>query len=129
VNGRALACCVALAGCSGLPSRASMVEEYAGRPIEEFRIVHLDNWEVVSKSKLVVHNGVNEAYLLTVWPNCDLRFVDVVGVTDTAGSVSKVEKVLADNQSCPISEIRRVDVRALEEDREALRRRQEKESD
>ena len=118
----ALLLLVVLGGCSQLPSRASMFEEYAGRPVDDFRIVHLDGWEVVSRNKLVLHNGVSESYLITTWASCDLRHVDVVGVTDTNGHVSKFEKVIAGNQRCPITDLRPVDMKAMSADREAMRK-------
>ncbi|MCB1625656.1 MAG: hypothetical protein KDI32_13770 [Pseudomonadales bacterium] len=92
--------------------------DYAGEPVKEFRSFRLDGWTPVARDKLVVWTGVNEAYLIKVWDSCrDLQFANHVGVTSTGNTVSTFEKVRVGRETCPISEIRPVDIRRMKADR------------
>jgi hypothetical protein len=94
--------------------------DYAGEPIDDFTTFGLDSWSAVSRTQLVVWDGVNRAYLLTVWDSCrDLKFANTIAVTSTSRTVSKFEKVVAEGDSCPIQEIRPIDVKQLKADRRA----------
>jgi len=113
------ACASGLArlGDDAFPLRYS---DYAGEPVERFTTFRLDGWTPVSRNSLVVWNGPNEAYLLKVWETCrDLQFADRIGVTSTTRSISKFEKVRVGRDSCPIEEIRRLDVQHYKADRAA----------
>jgi hypothetical protein len=94
------AAAVALTGCASTIGKmrgetaAQRYTEYAGEPIDRFTAFDINGWTPVSRNKLVVWTGVNDAYLLTVWDNCrDLQFADRVAVTQTGRSVSKFETV------------------------------------
>jgi hypothetical protein len=122
---------VLAAGCAGTGLRLRSDEaaqryiDYAGTPIERFTAFDLDSWTPVAKNKLVVWNGVNEAYLITVWDSCEnLLFANSVGVTSTGRTISKFEQVRVRRDRCPISEIRPVDVRQMKADRAAARAKQ-----
>ncbi len=117
-----LSVAVLLAACStGLTKRDAQplrYEDYAGSPIQSFRLVNLDSWEPVARNQLVLWNGPGEAYLVTVWKTCNsLLFANVVNVTSTSREVSTLEKVRVDRMDCPIESIRPVDVKAMREDR------------
>ena len=120
----------ALAGCAGAVTKATgeqaemRYRDYAGEPIDRFTAFSLDSWTAVSRNQLVVWTGINDAYLLTVWDHCDnLQFAERVAVKRTGSSVSKFDSVQVKDQRCPISEIRRVDVKQMKVDRAALRAR------
>ncbi len=94
--------------------------DYAGAPIDDFQIYNINGWTPVSRTELVIWSGVNDAYLLKVWDTCtNLLFADHVGVTDTANRVSKFEKVRVGRDTCPINEIRPIDVKRMKADRKA----------
>jgi hypothetical protein len=96
--------------------------DYAGPVIEDFHYFRLDGWEVVSRYELVVWTGLQEAYLLKVWENCqDLEFAFHVGFTSRFNHISRVDKVLVGRDRCPIVEIRRIDVPRLKADRAKAR--------
>ena len=94
--------------------------DYAGAPIEKFTSFHLDGWNPVSRNQLVVWNGPNEAYLIKVWDTCrDLMFAEGVGISSTVRTISRFEKVRVGRDTCPIDEIRPIDVKHLKADRAA----------
>ncbi len=94
--------------------------DYAGPPIESFTTFGLDGWNAISRDKLVVWDGVNKAYLLTVWDSCrDLQFAEHIAVTQTSRTVSTFEKVRVGDDICPIKEIRPIDVHQMKADRKA----------
>ena len=100
---------------------------YAGPPLQRFTwLGHLDSWEPLGQSDLVVFTTPSDAYLLKVWPPCDLRFAfngrgsEIIGVTSAGGTVSAgLDSVIERSSAvggrtiCPISEIRRVDYRRM----------------
>lgn len=95
---------------------------YAGEPIERFTAFDIDGWTPVDRNRVVLWTGVNEAFLVKVWDNCrDLQFADAIAVTRTASSVSRFESLRVGADRCPISEIRRVDVKQMRADRRAAR--------
>lgn len=97
--------------------------DYAGEPVEEIRAMRgVDGWTPVSRNQLVIWTGINEAWLLKVWDNCaDLNFANSISVTQTGRSISKFEKVIAGRDTCPIQEIRPIDVERMKADRKAAR--------
>lgn len=117
---------VALMGCAGGLTRLNGADpsqryvDYAGAPIERFTTFSMDGWTPVSRNRLVVWTGVNEAYLVTVWDTCrDLQFADRIGISSTTHTVSRAEHVIVGRDRCPISEIRPIDVRQMKADRAA----------
>ena len=106
--------------------RHTQYAAYAGPPIQQFTwLGHFDSWEPLGQSDLVVFTTPSDAYLLKVWPPCDLRFAfngrgsETIGVTSTGGTVSAgldsvIERSPAVGRTvCPISEIRKVDYRRM----------------
>jgi hypothetical protein len=84
----------------------------------------IDSWTPVSRDQLVIWTGINEAYLLRVWDTCpDLTFANSIQVTQTGYTINKFEKVIAGRDSCPILEIRPLDVKQLKADRKAAKDR------
>jgi hypothetical protein len=119
--------------------RRAQFAAYAGPPIQQFTwLGHFYSWDALSKDQLVVFTTPSDAYLLKVWPNCDLRFAsnsrgdETIGVTSTSGTVSAGLDSVIENSSavghqrCPISEIRKVDYRRMRADerREAQAKKQ-----
>lgn len=112
---------------SSLPrvSEESALQRYqshAGPPIERFTAFRFTGWTALSRDKLVVWTGVNEAWLLTVWNSCqDLQFAERIRLKRTGSSVTRSDMVIVGRDRCPISEIRQVDVRQMKADRAAER--------
>jgi len=122
---------VLLAGCASSThqsdeERRAQYAAYAGPPIQQFTwLGHFDSWEPLGQSDLVVFTSPSDAYLLKVWPPCDLRFAfdgrggETIGVTWTGGTVSaRLDSVIEHSPAvgravCPISEIRKVDYRRM----------------
>src|SRR5215469_5996355 len=106
--------------------RLAQYAAYAGPPIQQFTwLGHFDSWEPLGQTDLVVFTTPSDAYLLKVWPPCDLRFAfngrggETIRVTSTGGTVSArldsiIERSAAVGRAvCPISEIRKVDYRRM----------------
>ena len=116
-----------LSGCAATLKKLSEPKlsylEYAGEPVKSFYMRSTDNgWSPVSKDQLVVWAGINEAYLIKVAGYCpDLMFVNAVGVTSTAGTVDKFEKVLVGRDKCFIEEIRPIDTKQMKADRKLMK--------
>jgi len=122
---------VLLAGCASSThqsdeERRAQYAAYAGPPIQQFTwLGRFDSWEPLGQSDLVVFTSPSDAYLLKVWPPCDLRFAfdgrggETIGVTSTGGTVSaRLDSVIEHSPAvgravCPISEIRKVDYRRM----------------
>ena len=116
-----------LAGCATGPKLN--YAEYAGEPVKSFYMGHFDGWTPVSKDQLVVWASFNKAYLIRVQGYCpDLQFANAIGVTSTANTVDRFEKVLVGKDRCLIDEIRPIDTKQLKEDRKLLREQQKKSS-
>src|SRR5215472_8342905 len=108
---------------------------YAGPPIPYFTwLGRLYSWEGLGKDTLVVFTVPDEAYLLKVWPPCDLRFViNAVGITSTAHTVYAHSDAITVNSAgtgpgrwrCPIDEIRRIDYKRMRADERTQRAAQQ----
>ena len=136
---------VLLAACAGTPrlsdeERLARYQAYAGEPIERFTQIRIDNWESLDSNKLVLWNGRQEAYLLTVWDTCaDLRqaqTITVISASSHTVSVFDKIKVVKDPRfgpimtgfdTCPIREIRAVNVKQMRADDEAAKKQREAE--
>ena len=104
--------------------------EYAGQPIKSFYMNNYDGWTPVSRDQLVVWTGINEAYLLKVTGYCpNLQYAHAIGVTSTANTVDKFEKVVVGRDRCFINEIRPIDTKQMKEDRKLLREQMKKAED
>jgi hypothetical protein len=121
------------------PERRAQYAAYAGPPIQQFTwLGHFDGWEPLGKTDLIVFTTPSDAYLLKVWPPCDLRFAfnghggETIGVTSAGGTVSaRVDSIIEHSAAvgravCPISEIRKVDYRRMlaDERRQAQAKKQ-----
>ena len=70
----------------------------------------ISSWRPVARDELILWNGPSRAYLVKVWrPVSSLRFAETIGVTRTAGRVTKFDKVLVRGQRLPIKQIWRLD--------------------
>ena len=102
---------------------------YAGPPIPYFTwLGRFYSWEPLGKDTLVVFTVPDEAYLLKVWPPCDLRFVvNAIGITSTARTVyARSDSITTNSEGtgpgrwrCPIDEIRRIDYKRMRADARA----------
>jgi hypothetical protein len=118
---------VLLSACaSGLAKRENVdirYLDYAGEPVEQIRSMRgIDGWTPVSRNQLVIWTGFNEAWLIKVWDGCiNLSFANAIQVTQTGRTITRFDKVLVENESCPIIEMRPVDVARMKADRKASR--------
>jgi hypothetical protein len=115
------------AGCAGGLRRDSDDDaiaylDYAGEPVSEFTSFRLQSWQPLSRNRLVLWAGINEAYLVTVWASCpDLQFAQAIHVTSTGSQITTFDHVNVGRDRCPISEIRPINVRQMKADRAADR--------
>ncbi len=100
---------------------------YAGPPIDQFSwLGRFYSWEPLGRDRLVVFTTPGDAYLLKVWPPCDLRFViNAIGLTSTSHTVyARLDSVTVNSAGtgplrCPIDEIRKVDYKRMRADMRA----------
>ncbi len=70
----------------------------------------LSNWRAVSRDELILWATPSRPYLIKIWrPSTSLRFVNTIGVTTSAGRVTKFDKVIVDGQRLPIKSIEALD--------------------
>jgi Family of unknown function (DUF6491) len=108
---------------SGTPAQQQALAHYtafAGPPLQSFTwLGRFWSWEPLSRDQLVVWTTNNAAYLLKIWPPCDLRFAGLgIGISSTASTIyrgadSVIVRSGAQPQRCPIDSIRRIDVPAM----------------
>jgi hypothetical protein len=102
---------------------------YAGPPIDQFNwLGRFYSWEPLGRDRLVVFTTPGDAYLLKVWPPCDLHFViNAIGLTSTSHTVyARLDSVTVNSAGtgpgplrCPIDEIRKVDYKRMRADMRA----------
>ncbi|HKD55832.1 MAG TPA: DUF6491 family protein [Steroidobacteraceae bacterium] len=128
--GAAPAGATASSAATGTPAQQQALaryEKYAGPPLDSFTwLGSFDSWEPLGKSRLAVFTTPSEAYLLTVWPSCDLRFVvGPIGISSTSRTVYRgLDSVTINTgpggpRSCPIDEIRKIDYLRMRADMRA----------
>ena len=67
---------------------------------------NFNSWRAVSRDELILWASPSRPYLIKIWrPFTSLRFVNAIGVTTTAGRVTKFEKVIVEGQRLPIKSI------------------------
>jgi hypothetical protein len=109
--------------CAGGPRRntdddAIAYLDYAGEPIRGFTSFRLQSWQPLSRNRLVLWTGVNEAYLVTVWDSCpDLLFAHSIRVSSTVSQITTFDHVNVGRDRCQIRQIRPIDVRQMKADR------------
>lgn len=122
---------VLCAGCAGgiplHPGQQKVRDRYAayaGPPIPSFTwLGRYDGWEALGKDELVIFTTPNDAYMLKIWPPCDMRFViNSIALSSTGPTVTAhLDSVITNSPStgrwrCPIDEIRRVDYLRMKAD-------------
>ena len=131
---------VLLGGCTGGATQKSgaaataaphsaleQYSAYAGPPIDRFTwFGRFYSWEQLGRDRVVVFTTPTDAYLLKVWPSCELRWViSTIVVSSTGPTVSaRLDSVIIDSAPtgrmvCPIDEIRPIDYRRMLADRRA----------
>lgn len=115
----------ALGACKSMKNREpdeQVLARYmdnAGAPIDRFSYLgRFDSWRALSRDKVAVWTGINEAYLLTVDSPCNnLQFTSSIGLTNTTGTVTRgFDSVLIGNdERCRIREIRKIDYKKVRE--------------
>ena len=64
------------------------------------------SWRAVARDELILWASPSKPYLIKIWrPTTNLRFVHTIGVSSTAGRVSKFDYVIIDGQRYPIKSI------------------------
>jgi hypothetical protein len=121
----ALVLCAACAGGIPLHPDQQQVRDryaaYAGPPIASFTwLGRYDSWEALGKNELVIFTTPNDAYMLKIWPPCDMRLViNNIALSSTGSTVTAhLDSVITNSPAtgrwrCPIDEIRRVDYRRM----------------
>ena len=70
----------------------------------------LHSWRAVSRDELIVWSSPSRPYLVKIWrPTSSLRFAHAIGITSTAGTVTKFDRVIVDGQRVPIKSITAID--------------------
>lgn len=70
----------------------------------------LHDWRAISKTELIIWASPGRPYLVTVGRSAwGLRHARTIGVTSTAGHISKFERVIVDGWSVPIKSIVAID--------------------
>jgi len=118
---------VLLAGCAHAPPRVQHEKSlerylpYADAPVDRVTSFRLDSWEWVGQDRIVLWTGVNEAYLVTVYSTCrDLQYANHIRLeTSMSGTFSRFDKVRLGRDTCPIREIRPIDVVRMKADEKA----------
>ena len=125
-----------VAGCSSTPrasdaERLAFYQAHAGEPVNSFRMVgRLNGWTSLGTTALTVWTRPNEAFLLDVTPCQDLPFAQAITISNFANTVTvRFDTVTpigpGTNQNtrfpCRITQIRPVDVKALNQSREEVR--------
>jgi hypothetical protein len=113
-----------LVACTGIArhdadgSQLDRYLRYAGAPIDRFTYLgRFDSWQALSRNQLAVWTSINSVYLLTIADSCtDLQFAQRIGVSSTAGTVTRLDTVSFGHERCPINEIRPVDYRQMRRD-------------
>jgi hypothetical protein len=94
-------------------------ERYAGKPVDEFSMFELWQWEVLSRDKLVLWSTIHDAWLVTVDKSCNnMLWAHGLSVTQEMRMkvTAKFDFVLFRDQRCKITEIRPVDYKAMLKD-------------
>jgi hypothetical protein len=113
-----------LSACSGIPRQArdserlERYQQYAGPPIDGFPYFsQINGWNTIDSTHVVVWTGASNAYLISVMSPCtDLAFADRIGLTKTAGQVTRLDSVIVRHWRCPIKEIRQFDYARMRQD-------------
>ena len=125
-----------LAACSSTPrasdaDRLAFYQAHAGEPVNSFRMFgRLSGWTPLGTGALTVWTRPNEGFLLDVSPCHDLPFAQAITISNFANTVSArfdtvtpVGPGLSPNARfpCRITQIRPIDVAALNQSREEIR--------
>ena len=105
---------------------------YAGPPIPSFSwLGRYDGWEPLGKDELVIFTTPNDAYLLKIWPPCDMRLVmNNIGLSATGSTVTAhLDSVITNSPAtgrwrCPIEEIRKIDYQRMRADLRSAKQQQ-----
>lgn len=70
----------------------------------------INSWRPVSRDELIVWASPSRPYLIKIWrPTSSLRFAHAIGITSTAGRVTRFDKVIVDGWRYPIESIVAID--------------------
>jgi hypothetical protein len=106
-----VSCCATGIGRLSDETALERYQPYLGAPIDRFVAFRFDSWESVGRNQLVIWTRFNEAYLIKVWDTCrDLVFAQRIGIKSTGSSVTRFDSVRVGPDSCPIEEIRPIDI-------------------
>ncbi len=72
----------------------------------------ISSWKPVARDELILWTSPRRAYLVKIWrPASDLRFANAIAVTDSAGRITKFDRVIVRGQRVPIRSIQRIDAK------------------
>lgn len=75
-----------------------------------------NDWRAVSRDELIIWATPSRPYLVKIWrPSTSLRFVNTIGVTSSAGRVTKFDNIIVDGQRLPIKSIKALDRQAAKD--------------
>lgn len=101
--------------CSGISAHAMNSGEAAVNvnlePVRSFRALgRMHSWRALDRDTLIVWATAFRPYLVELaWPSHDLRFTEVIGVTESAGRVhSRFDSVVIRGIRYPIEQIYRL---------------------
>jgi len=84
----------------------------------------LHSWRAVDRDELIIWASPSRAYLVKIWrPFSSLRFAHTIGVSSTAGRITKFDTVYVDGQRLPIVSIIALDRDYAKSNRWPRRRR------
>ncbi len=70
------------------------------------RSSRLHDWRAVGRDELVIWASPSRAYLVKIWrPYSSLRFARYIGLTSTAGRVTRFDQVIVNGERLPIRSI------------------------
>ena len=76
----------------------------------------LHNWRAISRTELIIWASPSRPYLVTTrFPQARLRHGQTIGVTTTAGRITKFESILVDGWRVPIASIVALDRQTAKE--------------
>lgn len=71
---------------------------------------HISGWRAVSRDEVIVWATPSRPYLIKMHHRfVGLRFADTIGVTTSAGRVTKFDNIIVDGQRLPIKSIKALD--------------------
>jgi Family of unknown function (DUF6491) len=120
-----LPCLALLSACGSNPGRGyerdplDRYDHYAGPSIDRFEYRgRLDGWRSVGENRLVVWTSADDAYLLTVEPECrGLATTNRIDLSSSSHNVNRgSDSVVVNRERCRITDIHHVNYAKMKHD-------------